>query len=216
MSQKDELLKKLNEMILQGNSEKAVETSQRCLEVGLSPLQIIIDGCNKAMKIAGDLYEKQEYYVPELLLCAEAMESVVSYLKPHIESVGSDISGTVVLGVVAGDIHSIGKNLVKLLLESYGLKVVDLGEDVFSEAFIEAAKTNAADIIGISTLMTTTMDYMEQIIKDIKEQGLNVITIVGGAPVNEEFKTRIGADAFYPDANKAAKGVQDMLRKRKK
>ncbi|MEW6423751.1 MAG: corrinoid protein [Bacillota bacterium] len=211
---KSELLEKVAEAVLQGNAEGAVEFSRKALEAGINPLSIILEGANKGMQMAGDLYEKQEYYVPELLLTADAMQSLIDFLKPHIKGEKACVTGTVVLGVVAGDIHSIGKNIVKLLLEVYGFNVIDLGEDVPAEEFIKAAREHKADIIGMSSLMTTTMMEMKNIIQQIKQEGFAVLTIIGGAPVNEEFKEKIEADAYAADGNKAVQAVLELLRKR--
>jgi methanogenic corrinoid protein MtbC1 len=205
------LLDEIAELVLRGEAEQAVKTAGHCLESGIDPLTIILEGANKGMQIAGRLYEEREYYVPELVFTAEAMQQVVDYIKPHLLSADTPSSGTVVLGVVLGDIHSIGKNIVKTLLESRGLNVLDLGEDVAPKTFVQTALEHDADLIGMSTLMTTTLEAMEETVRLVGEHGLRSRTIIGGAPVNEPFRLRIGADAYAPNANEAVHTVEALL-----
>lgn len=211
----NELFEKLADAILHGETNAAVDLAKECIERGFDPLAIILDGANMGMKLVGDLYEKKELYVPELMMSAYAMQAVFTFLKPLMKSEKSEISGTVVLGTVAGDLHSIGKNIVRVLLETGGFTVIDLGENVSAEAFICAAKEHKAEVIGMSSLLTTTMHNMGDIIKEIKAQGLDVLTVIGGAPVNETFREIIGADGYAEDGNKAVRLVKDLLRKRR-
>jgi dimethylamine corrinoid protein len=212
---RDELFDKLADAVVVGDGDVALVLAKECVEKGLKPLAIIAEGLNEGMKRVGDLYEQQEYYVPEVLLSKDAMEAAFEYLRPYIKTEQAELSGTVVLGTVAGDVHSIGKNIVKLLLETGGFTVIDLGEDVTSEDFIRAAKEHKADVVGMSSLMTTTMLGMGETVENLKGQGLDVLTVIGGAPVNDTFRAKIGADGYAEDAAKAVRVVENILRKKR-
>ena len=158
------------------------------------------------MSIIGDKFKKNEVYVPEVLIAARAMNAGIEILKPHMSDADVTNRGTVVLGTVKGDLHDIGKNLVKIMMEGKGMNVVDLGIDVSPEQFVSAAKENSADIIACSALLTTTMTEMENVVKAAEESGIrgDVTIMVGGAPVTQSFCESIGADKYAPDAASAA------------
>ena len=205
------LLEEVAQLVLRGEAEAAVAAADRCLGRGIDAMVIILSGANQGMQIAGRLYEEREYYVPELVFTAEAMQIVIDHLKPHVTSVQTTTPGTVILGVVAGDIHSIGKNIVRTLLESRGLEVVDLGEDVEPDRFVAAAVEHEADFIGMSTLMTTTLESMEATVDLVAERGVHVRTIIGGSPVNDAFRRKIGADAYALNGNEAVRVIEALL-----
>ena len=184
---------------------------QEALDEGNAPreiLQAMID----SLGVVGDLFSKGDVFVPEMLMAAKAMSKGVEVLKPHL--VGDSVSslGTCIIGTVEGDLHDIGKNLVKMMLESAGFNMVDLGVDVSAAKFIEAIKENEnVTLVACSGLLTSTMTAMGATIKTIKASGLKVKVIVGGAPVTAEFATEIGADGFAPDAGSAAVKAKELV-----
>jgi len=208
---KEELFKKLIDAVLTGNVDRAVEASKKVIEKHIDAYEAIMKGCAEAMKIAGEKFEKNEIYVPELLISARAMNAAINVLSPHLKAESKIHSGRIVLGVVEGDIHDIGKNLVKLMLEVSGFEVVDLGNDVPAEAFIEKAQEVDADFIGLSALMTTSMQAMEHIVKKAKMSKMKARVLVGGAPVSQEFADKIQADGYAPDAVGAARLAKRLL-----
>lgn len=208
---KDELFKKLTEAVLTGNVDSAVEASNKVIEENIDAYEAIMKGCVEAMKIAGEKFEKNEIFVPELLISARAMNAAVNVLSPHLKAESETHSGRIVLGVVEGDIHDIGKNLVKLMLEVSGVEVVDLGNDVPAEVFIEKAQEVDADLIGLSALMTTSMQAMEHIVERAKMSKVKAKVIVGGAPVSQEFADKIQADGYASDAVGAARLARRLL-----
>lgn len=171
-------------------------------------------GCAKGMKVVSDKYENGEYYVPEVLVSARAMKRAVDVLQPHIKVEGAEMPGKIMLGVVDGDVHDIGKNLVKILLSAAGFDVVDLGKDVHAEDFIDAIKEEKPQIVGLSTLMSPTMLTMENTLKEFEKEGIRdeIKVIVGGAIVNREFADEIGADGYEKDAAKTVKLVEKLLK----
>jgi methylmalonyl-CoA mutase cobalamin-binding domain/chain len=164
------------------------------------------------METVGALYSKQEYFVPELLLCADALNAGLCILKPHLKIEESADKGKLLLGVVEGDIHDIGKNLVKIMFEAGGWEVHDLGNSVKIERFVEEQKKANADIVGLSALMTTSMLAMPKIIQALRTWSPSVRVIVGGAPLSPEIARRYGADAYAPDAVTAVKEATNLLR----
>ena len=164
-----------------------------------------------AMEAIGKEFEAGRVFVPNLLLSARAMKSALDILKPLMLAGQTTTLGTVVIGTVKGDLHDIGKNLVASMLEGRGFKVVNLGTDVSKERFIEAAKENNADIIAMSALLTTTMDYMKEVVDAVKADGLKVKTMIGGAPVTAEVAASIGADGFSTNANEAVEVAKKLL-----
>ena len=185
-----------------GRAPKVKELVSQAIEDGVSPKQILEDGLLSGMSIIGEKFKNNEVFVPEVLIAARAMNAGVEILKPYLVSEGIETKGTVVLGTVKGDLHDIGKNLVKMMLEGKGLNVIDLGVDVAPETFVEKAKEVNAQIICCSALLTTTMGEMKNVVEKAKEAGIrdNIKIMVGGAPITQSFCESIGADVYTPDA----------------
>jgi len=202
----------LTDAVLSGNVKLAIKASNKVIEENIDAYEAIMKGCAEAMRIAGEKFEKHEIYVPELLISARAMNSAIDILKPHMKTEMQTNSGKIVLGVVEGDIHDIGKNLVKLMLETSGFEVIDLGKDVPVDTFIEKAKEVDADLIGLSALMTTSMQTMEQIVKKAKESNIRAKILIGGAPVSKDFAEKIQADGYAADAVEAVKVAKELIR----
>jgi corrinoid protein of di/trimethylamine methyltransferase len=195
------------------DEEKTVELAKLCIEKEISAYEGIEKGLSDGMNRAGQLYEEGEYYIPELLMCSDAMYSGIEVLKPHLEKSETESKHKVVIGVVQGDTHDIGKNLVKIMMETEGFEVVDLGRDVPPAAFVEKAKEIGADIIALSTLMTTTMDGMAEVIRILEEEKLRdrIKVMIGGDPISQSFADKIGADIYTTDASKAAKRAKTLV-----
>lgn len=200
------VLQEISALLQQGRAPKVKELVNQAIEEGLSPKQILEEGLLAGMNVIGEKFKNNEVFVPEVLIAARAMNAGVEILKPHLVSEGIEAKGTVVLGTVKGDLHDIGKNLVKMMLEGKGLNVIDLGVDVAPETFIEKAKEVDAQIICCSALLTTTMVEMKNVVEKAKEDGIrdNVKIMVGGAPVTQQFCESIGADVYTMDAASCA------------
>ena len=204
-------MSELKEAIYKGNMIKAKAEVQAALDGGADPQQIIDESMIPAMEAIGKDFAEGRAFVPNLLLSARAMKACLEILKPLMMAENSTILGTVVIGTVKGDLHDIGKNLVAAMLEGRGFKVVNLGADVSKERFIEAAKENNADIICLSALLTTTMGYMKEIVDAVREAGLSVKIMVGGAPLNAEYAASIGADGYSSNANEAVALAKSLM-----
>ena len=172
------------------------------LAAGTGIADILDDGMIAAMDEVGEKFSRGELFVPEMLIAAQTMKSGLELLKPNLTDSGSQPKSTVIIGTVKGDMHDIGKNLVIMMLEGAGFYVVDLGVDVQAGRFVSAAKEHKAQLVALSALLTTTMGEMEACVAGLKEQGLGVKTMVGGAPVSQEFADRIGADGYAADAGR--------------
>ena len=203
----EEIIRKISESVLEGDREMAVEAVQEAIDAKVPAEKILKEGMMTAMSEAGKLFEEGEYFVPELLVAARAMQGGMELLKPLLVAEDVEPVGKVVIGTVKGDLHDIGKNLVGMMLEGAGFEVIDLGTDVDAEKFVEAVKTNNAQMVGMSALLTTTMSNMPSTIEALKQAGLreSVKVMIGGAPVTESFAQQIGADGYAPDASQAAK-----------
>ena len=188
----------------QGRAPKVKEKVQEALDQGISAKDILEEGLLSGMSVIGEKFKNNEVYVPEVLIAARAMNAGVALLKPYLVDAGVEAKGTVVIGTVKGDLHDIGKNLVKMMMEGKGLNVVDLGVDVSAEQFVSAAKENNADIIACSALLTTTMTEMKNVVDAVKAESLDVKVMVGGAPVTQNFCDSIGANSYTADAASAA------------
>jgi 5-methyltetrahydrofolate--homocysteine methyltransferase len=211
----EEVLQKIFDAVLEGDFDGVKNNVQASLDAGLDPNVILNDGMIAAMREVGARFEAGDYYVPEMLIAARAMQSGMSILKPHLQMTDRKSSGRVVMGTVKGDLHDIGKNLVSLMLEGAGYEIVDLGVDVPAEEFVKKATELKPDVIGMSALLTTTMPSMKTIIDALDAAGLrtNIKVIVGGAPVTESYARQIEADGFSPDASRAVNLVNELLRK---
>lgn len=210
---KKELLSSLAESVVDMEEDLVVEVANEYLKEEFDPLEGIEKGLSVGMQRAGELYEEEEYYIPEILLCSDAMTTGIDILKPHIKKNDKDKRGKVVMGVVQGDTHDIGKNIVKIMLETAGFEVYDLGRDVPMSSFIDEAKRVDADIIAMSTLMTTTMDNMQVLIEDLKAQGIRekFKVMIGGGPISESYAKKIGADGYSASATTAVELAKNLV-----
>lgn len=208
-----EELNALAQAILEGKRNDAVELTQKLVDAGVSPKQILDEGLIAGMSIAGEKFKNGEYFVPEILVAARAMKAAMEILRPLLVATDVQPIGTMVIGTVRGDLHDIGKNLVAMMVEGAGFKVVDLGVDVTADKFVAAAKEHNAQIVGMSALLTTTMTYIPEVIKAFDAEGLRpqVKLIVGGAPVTQEWADQIGADGYAPDAATAVDKCKELL-----
>lgn len=179
--------------------EGADEITRRALEEGVLPQQILTDGLMPGMERIGVKFRENKVFVPQVLMSAKAMSTALIHLKPHFLSGAAKQKGTFIIGTVLGDLHDIGKNLVGMMVEGNGYKVVDLGTDVSAEKFIESVKENPEAVVGLSALLTTTMVNMEKITREIKLAVPGTCVTIGGAPVNEDFCLNIGADNYSSD-----------------
>lgn len=209
----DKQLEPIYEAILEGNKAVAQEGVQKAVDANVAPESILNEALIPAMTEVGHLYEEGEYFVPEMLISARAMQAGMVILKPLLIEADVEPAGKVVIGTVQGDLHDIGKNLVSMMLEGAGFEVVDLGTDMPADMFIEAIVENKADILALSALLTTTMPQQKTVIDRLKETGLRdqVKVIVGGAPVTEAYAQEIGADGYAPDAGSAASLVTRLV-----
>lgn len=205
---KEELLEKLSECVVEMEDEEVVDVANEYIESGYPALDGIMEGLVDGMNKASDLYDEEEYFVTDLLLCSDAMYSGIDILKPHLpveENKGEKIK--IVIGVVEGDTHDIGKNLVKIMLDTAGFEMYDLGRDVPLDNFVDKAIEVEASFICMSTLMTTTMDGMRIVIEKLKERGIrdNIKVMIGGSPISQKYANEIGADGYSANAVGAVK-----------
>lgn len=205
---KEELLEKLSECVVEMEDEEVVDVANEYVKSGYPALDGIMEGLVDGMNKASDLYDEEEYFVTDLLLCSDAMYSGIDILKPHLpveENKGEKLK--IVIGVVEGDTHDIGKNLVKIMLDTAGFEMYDLGRDVPLDNFVDKAIEVGASLICMSTLMTTTMDGMRIVIEKLKEKGIrnNVKVMVGGSPISQKYANEIGADGYSANAVGAVK-----------
>jgi len=203
----------LREAVIKGDAEAVAKLTAAAVQRGLSPQEILDGALVPAMDLVGKKYSEGEFFLPELLVAAKAMQAAMDVLRPLFAGAGPPTLGRVVIGTVKGDLHDIGKNLVRMMLEQAGFAVLDLGRDVPAERFVEAVEQYGAQIVGMSALLTTTMGAMRTTIEALRAAGLRerVRVMVGGAPVTERFATEIGADAYAPDALQAVKKARELL-----
>jgi 5-methyltetrahydrofolate--homocysteine methyltransferase len=206
-------LKQLAEAVISGNAAQSTELTQKAIDEGVPVQQILDDGLIAAMNEVGVRFKSNIFYVPEVLIAARAMNQAMELLEPQLAKAGIEPVGTVVLGTVKGDLHDIGKNLVGMMLKGAGLKVIDLKVDVAPEKFVEAVKESDAKLLGLSALLTTTMIGMKDVLAAVKGSGLDgkVKTMIGGAPVTQEYADEIGADGYAPDAASAVDKAKELL-----
>lgn len=203
----------LTQAIITGKMDQVTGLINQALEAGAEAGEILNTGMIPAMEEVGDLFERGEYYVPEMLISARAMQSGLDLLRPLLQSGNVESAGYVVIGTVQGDLHDIGKNLVGLMLEGVGFEVVDLGTDVAPAAFLAAVKDKPGSVLAMSALLTTTMTNMKATIQSLEEAGVRdqVKIIIGGAPITEEYAQQIGADGYAPDASLAVKLAKSLI-----
>lgn len=202
-----ELHQKLSDAVVDMDEEEAARLSRLAVDEGYDAYEAIDKGLAHGMERAGVLFEEEEYFIPELLMCSDAMYAGLDILKPHIKAGGSKEKFKVVIGVIEGDTHDIGKNLVKIMLESSGFLVYDLGRDIPPTTFVDKALEYNADFIAISTLMTTTMSGMGAVINILTERGVRdrFKVLVGGGPISQSFADKIGADGYSRNAAEAVR-----------
>jgi 5-methyltetrahydrofolate--homocysteine methyltransferase len=203
----DELIKKIYQGVLEGDREVVTSAVQEAINAKLTVEKILKEGMMSAMSEVGRLFEEGEYFVPELLIAARAMQGGMELLKPMLVAEDIEPIGRIVIGTVKGDLHDIGKNLVGMMLQGAGFEVTDLGSDVDAQKFVDAVKSSGANVLGMSALLTTTMSNMPSTIEALKAAGLRdkVKVLVGGAPLTKAYADQIGADGYAPDASQAAK-----------
>jgi corrinoid protein of di/trimethylamine methyltransferase len=215
MATKEELLEKLKEGVVEYEEDTVKEASQQWLDEGYVALDGIMDGLAAGMEIVGDLYDKNEYFVPEVLMCADALYGGLAILRPHVPDSEEGVNAQVVIGSIQGDVHDIGKNLVKMMFDVAGWDVHDLGRDVPLENFVEEQLRTDSEVVAMSAMMTTTMLGMKKVIAMIKEKNPNVAIMLGGAPVTKDVANLFGADGYAESAgNAVSEGIKMIGRLR--
>jgi corrinoid protein of di/trimethylamine methyltransferase len=213
-----EILGKLSTAVYEFEEDDAVKWAKTALDEGVDPFVATMDGLAAGMIKAGEAYNNKEYFVPELLMCADALYAGLDILKPAIEASGREaaVKGSIVLGVVEGDVHDIGKNLVKMMFEVAGWNVYDLGKDVPLDKFVEEQIRTNSEVVGLSALMTTSMLAMPEAIKRIRAKNPKVRIMIGGAPINPEVAEKYGADGYAKTASTAVDEAINLLKMLKK
>lgn len=206
-----EILEKLRDGVINYDEEMVKEASNKAIELGVDAEKAIFEGLVPGMEEVGRLYEEQEYFVPEMLMCADALYAGLDLLKPRMKKKEGMKKGQVVMGVVQGDVHDIGKNIVKMMFDVAGFEVYDLGRDVPMERFVEEQLRTDSEIVALSAMMTTTMVGMPDIIKQIKAKNPKAKIMIGGAPVNEDIAQKFGADGYAKDAKNALQDAIAMI-----
>jgi len=204
-------LKALADAVIKGDQNTALEITKAALEEGTAAKDVLDNGLIAGMDTVGALFKKNEIYIPEVLIAARAMKMAMEVLEPELVKAGVEPVGTLLIGTVQGDLHDIGKNLVAMMLKGAGFQVIDLGVDVGPEKFVEQVKAANAQLIGMSALLTTTMPGMEKTIKAIKDAGVPVKVMIGGAPVTQDYADKIGADGYAPDAASAVDLAKSLV-----
>lgn len=213
MSAKEELLKRLSDGVVEMEEDDVAEAAKEYLEAGYPAFDGIMEGLVDGMNRASQLYEEEEYFVTDVLLCSDAMYVGLDILRPYLPAEEGETRKKGVIGVVEGDTHDIGKNLVKIMLETAGFDMIDLGRDVPLQKFVDTAKEEGAEFICMSTLMTTTMGGMETVIHLLEERGLRdkVKVMIGGGPISQKYADKIGADGYSQNAVEAVKLAKRLL-----
>jgi len=209
----DELFEKMAKELIAGNEAEVKNLAQKALDDGKTAREVLDNGLLAGMDVVGKRFKAGDMFIPEVLLCARCMHGAMEILKPFLAEGDADGSGVVVIGTVEGDLHDIGKNLVGMMMQGAGFKVVDLGTNISPQAFVEATKEHKPKIIGMSALLTTTMPKMEETIEALKEAGIRdkVKVMAGGAPVTQDFIEKIGADAYGANAAAATEKAKELL-----
>ncbi len=213
----DELLRTLYDETLVGNAPAVLELTRQGLDQGMTPETLLFDSLIPSLEEVGARFERGDFFVPEMLIAGRAMSGALDLLRPLLAETGVQTVGTFVMGTVKGDVHDIGKNLVNIMLEGAGFHVIDLGVQVAPERFIAAIKEHHPDIVGFSAFLTTTMPMFKANINALEKAGLRdqVIVMVGGAPVTQEYADAVGADAYAPDASQTVRRAKDLLNKKR-
>jgi corrinoid protein of di/trimethylamine methyltransferase len=215
MASKEELHEQLKEGVVEYEEETVQEASQAIIDEGYDALEAIMNGLAAGMEVVGNLYDNNEYFVPEVLMCADALYAGLDILRPHIPKDAGQVNAQVVIGSVQGDVHDIGKNLVKMMFDVAGWDVHDLGRDVPLEKFVEEQLKTDSEVVAMSAMMTTTMLGMKKVIEMIKEKNPNVGIMLGGAPVTQDVANLFGADGYAESAgNAVSEGIKMIGRLR--
>ncbi|HOX36768.1 MAG TPA: corrinoid protein [Candidatus Brocadiia bacterium] len=209
------ILKELARAVVEMDEDGAEAAAHEALRSGVDPYVAITEGLSAGMRRVGELYDTGEYFVPEILVCSDTMNRAIAVLKPHIKAKSDARPVKIILGVIEGDIHDIGKNIVKIMLDAAGFDVQDLGRDVSAAQFVEAARKAGVGIIGISTLMSTTMDNMGKVVRGLEEAGLRQCfqVMIGGSPASAAFAREIGADGYGRNAKEAVDLAENLSRR---
>jgi 5-methyltetrahydrofolate--homocysteine methyltransferase len=209
----EQIVKEIYEGVIEGQNTLVQKKVQEGLDAGVDPAVLLNQGMIAAMAEVGKRFEEGEYYVPEMLIAARAMQAGLALLKPHLAQSDVKSAGRVVIGTVKGDLHDIGKNLVGMMLEGAGFEIEDLGTDVSPQKFVDAARSGGTDIVAMSALLTTTMTQMKATIEALDQAGLreSVKVMVGGAPITESYAQQIGADGFAVDASRAVAVAKSLI-----
>lgn len=213
MSAKEELLKRLSDGVVEMEEEDVAEAAREYLDAGYPAFDAIMEGLVDGMNRAGVLFEEEEYFVTDILLCSDAMYAGLDILRPYLPETDHKEKIKGIIGVVEGDTHDIGKNLVKIMMETAGFEMIDLGRDVPPQRFVDTAREEGAAFVCMSTLMTTTMSGMETVIHMLKEAGIRekVKVMIGGGPISQRFADKIGADGYSQNAVEAVKLAKRLL-----
>jgi methylmalonyl-CoA mutase cobalamin-binding domain/chain len=213
----DEILTQLYDRTLVGDKPAVVELTHHGLDQGITPETMLFEALIPALEEVGARFERGDFFVPEMLIAGRAMAGALEIVRPLLADTGAERIGTFLMGTVKGDVHDIGKNLVDIMLEGAGFNVIDLGVQVTPEAFIEAIHEHKPDVVGFSAFLTTTMPMFKVNIEALEKAGLrdDVIVMVGGAPVTQEYADAVGADGYAPDAATATRRAKDLLAKRR-
>lgn len=213
----DELIKALYDETLMGNAPVVLELTNQALASGMGPDTILFDALIPSLEEVGARFERGDFFVPEMLIAGKAMSGALNVLRPLLAETGAESIGTYVMGTVKGDVHDIGKNLVNIMLEGAGFTVIDIGVQAPPEKFIDAIREHKPDVVGMSAFLTTTMPMFKVNIHEITKAGLrdDVIIMVGGAPVTQEYADAVGADGYAADASTAVRLAKELIQKRR-
>ena len=213
----DEIIKALFDQTMIGNAPAVLELTNKALAEGMGPDTILFEALIPSLEEVGARFERGDYFVPEMLIAGKAMSGALNVLRPLLAETGAETVGTFLMGTVKGDVHDIGKNLVNIMLEGAGFKVIDIGVQVAPEKFVAAINEHQPDILGMSAFLTTTMPMFKVNIHEITKAGLRdkVIIMVGGAPVTQEYADVVGADGFAADASTAVRVAKDLIQKKR-
>lgn len=208
-----DLFENLANQVIEGNAPKTKELAEQALQEGKTPKEILENGLLAGMKVVGERFKRNEYYVPEVLMSARAVQAGLVLLEPLLAAAGVQPVGIVVIGTVRGDLHDIGKNLVAMMLKGAGFRVIDLGVNVPAEKFVAAVTENGANILAMSALLTTTVVNMKEVIDLLRANGIPAKVLIGGAPVTENFARQIGADGYSRNASIAVDTAKNLIGK---
>lgn len=213
---KAEILESLRNAVIKYDEELSENAAREALEVGMDANDAIFNGLVNGMEEVGRLFEAQEYFVPEILMCADALYKGLEILRPHVKILDLGVRGSVVIGTVEGDVHDIGKNIVKMMFDVAGFTVYDLGRDVPLDNFVAEQMSTDSDLVCLSAMMTTTMMGMKKVIEDLRAKNPNVRIMIGGSPVSQDIAEKFGADGYAKDASNALKDALAMVASLKK